>query len=81
MRATLVRMLYPLAVLLFGALLVVTKSGSWGALSPAVEGPLVVVIGFLLCLSGVWGLIATLREIRTERNRGRLSSPSKRTSD
>ena len=55
------RLSFPVAIVAFGVFLLVTKHAFYGVLAPEVEGPIVVVVGVLLCLLGVWGFLGSLR--------------------
>lgn len=63
-RKKLFRLISPLLVIGIGVIFIVTRRGSYGAFAPVEEGPLVVFIGLLCCLTGTWGLIRTIQEIR-----------------
>jgi hypothetical protein len=53
----------PLVVIAIGLFFILTKRGSYGGLaSPEVEGPLVVFIGALFCLLGIWGVVRTFQD-------------------
>ena len=56
------KLLYPICVIAFGVLCIVSKSYSHSIVGPVTEGPLVVFAGILFCLFGIWGVFATLRE-------------------
>ncbi len=58
------KLLYPICVIAFGVVCIVSKSYSHSVVGPVTEGPLVVFVGILFCLFGIWGVVATLREFR-----------------
>lgn len=56
------KLLYPICVIAFGIVCIVFKSYSHSVAGPVTEGPLVVFVGILFCLFGIWGVVATLHE-------------------
>jgi hypothetical protein len=58
-----------------GVIFIVTRRGSYGAFAPVEEGPLVVFIGLLCCLTGTWGLIRTIQAIRKNEEPFQHSKP------
>jgi len=69
------RLSLPVAVVVFGAFLILTKRASDGIAAPIAEGPIVVFAGVLLCLLGVWGFIATLRELKKKEDNPDAAEP------
>jgi len=51
-----------LASIAFGISLIITKEYAISAVGPVEKGALVVFVGVLLCLLGIWGIFGTLRE-------------------
>jgi hypothetical protein len=59
-----VRSAYPILVIIFGVILMVTKQYYYSIAGPFTEGPIVFGIGILFCAFGCFGLIGTLMEFR-----------------
>lgn len=62
---------YPLMVIGLGVVFIITRRGSYGAFAPVEEGPLVVFIGILCSVAGIWGLIRTVQEFRKKETEDR----------
>jgi hypothetical protein len=65
-------MALPLLTIVFGLMCIITKKYNHTMDGPSVEGPLVVFVGKILCLFGLFGVVATARE----RKKHRGGSPS-----